>query len=99
LQVKKRVCRKKWQTLFFTGTQGKSCTLLCVTTGLLQNLFKLGKKNIIAGLIGNIVDVDIADRAFLVHNEDGPLGEALIAQNAVLPGHAAKGVKIAQQRE
>lgn len=96
--------RLPFQTVFIfiykkQGTEKSSCALLCVKSGLLQNFFKLGEQHIIAGLVGNIVDVDVADRAFLVHDEDGPLGEALIAQNAVLPCHGAKGVEIAQQRK
>jgi hypothetical protein len=85
---------------FFISRRRKNPSdLLCVQTCLLQNLFELGKKHVIAGLIGNIVDIDVADQAFFVHDEDGPLREALIAQNAVLPRHGAKGVEIAQQRE
>ena len=84
---------------FIPGHRGKSRALLCVHTGLAQKFLKLGKKHVIAGLVGYIVDVDVADHALLVHDEDGPLGKTLIAQNAVLPGHGAQGVEIAQQRE
>ncbi len=96
----KRVYHKKWQTLFLSqGTEGNPGPCSAFKAGLLQNLFKLGKQHIIAGLIGNIVDVDVADRALLVHDEDGPLGEAFTAQNAVLLRNGAKGVEIAQQRK
>jgi len=71
----------------------------CCSNVLLQNLFKLGKKHVIARLVGYIVDVDVADRALPVHDEDGPLGEALAAQHAVLLRNCAKGIEIAQQRE
>lgn len=71
----------------------------CFAFKLLQNLFKLGKKHVIAGLVGDIMNIDVADRALLVHDEDGPLGKAFIAQNAVLSGNGAKGVEIAQQRK
>jgi hypothetical protein len=66
---------------------------------LVQNFFKFGEQHVIAGLVGDIVDVDVSDRAIFVDNEDCPLGKTLIAQHAILLRNGAKGVEIAQQRE
>jgi hypothetical protein len=81
------------------STEKSSCALLCVQSGLLQNFCKFGKQHVIAGLVGYVVDVDVADHAVFIHNENSPFGKALITQNAVLPGNGAQGVEIAQQRE
>ncbi len=58
---------------------------------------KLLEKDFIAGLIVDIVDVDIADNAILVDDKDGPFSITLMAQDAVLSGDFAVRPEIAQQ--
>lgn len=56
------------------------------------------EKDLIAGLIINIVNVDVLNDALFVDDEDRPLGVSLRAKHAVQLSHLAVGPEIAHQR-
>lgn len=57
----------------------------------------LSKKDFVAGLILDIVDVDVLNAAFFIDDEDGAFRIAFVTQDAIFFGYFTLGPEIAQQ--
>ena len=55
------------------------------------------EKFLILRLVVNVMDVNVADDALFVHDEEGPFAVAFFAQDAVTLGHLTVRPKVGQQ--
>ena len=61
------------------------------------NARQLFKKDLITGLIVNIMNIDILDYSYAVNDKNSSLGGSIRTQNAISFGDCAMGPEIAQQ--